>query len=230
MSPWHAYLILLRPGRVQRHLDALFAAELIPAVPTLWQIELGVLRMWHRVLFRSETIGTCATHPVRSTRRARWLENRFLRGPFLFWERAIAPLDHSGLAQPTWRLVRHLLAAHHDGNQFAYDLHILRAHPDALDAVEEQAHAVLTEDSRRSRWLRDLVVYDRYHEHLLDSVQRAKRGEPLLLPHEEDDPDISFPAYVRWCLAQPATPLETWRAWRAGCFPRPLLSPAEVAP
>ena len=223
-APWHAWLLLLRPYRVRAHLDALVEHGVIARAPTLWQIELGVLRMWHRVVFRSETVGLC-TNPVRKTWRARLLQWRLLRGPFLFAERAIAPLDHSGLAQPTWRLVRHLLAAHHEDNQFAYDLEILRGQPDALHEVRRRTLAVLAEDTPRARWLRDLVVFERYHEDLLAAVDKALAGAPLVASHEVDDPDVGFDAYIRWCLAQPSTPAATLAAWRAGEFPKPLAAP-----
>jgi hypothetical protein len=220
--PWHARVLLIRPRAVRERLARLHALGIIDQVPTLWQIELGVLRMWHRVFFRSDTVGTCRDFPVRSTRRASLLEHRLLRGPFLFWERAIAPLDHSGLAQPPWRMIRHLLAAHHDRHQFSYDLTILQATPGALDEVAEKARAVIAEATPRARWLRDLVVYDGYHENLLDAVEAARRGVVLADPDERDNPDVTFEAYMRWCLAQPATPAATWRAWRAKAFPAAL--------
>ncbi len=227
--PWHAWPLLLRPRRIRRRLRQLVAAGVIERAPNLWQVELGVLRMWLRVFFRSDTVGTCAHHPVRRTWRARLLRWRLLRGPFLAWERAVAPLDHSGLAQPEWRLVRHLLAAHHDQHAFAYDLEILKGTPGALEEVEAKAREVIAEETRRARWLRDLVVFDRYHESLLESVARARAGLPLVTADEADDPDIAFDAYARWCLAQPPTPRATFAAWRAGAFPAPLLPPPSSA-
>jgi len=221
--PWHAYFVLFRPRRIQRRLHALLAARVIPRVPTIWQIELGVLRMWMRVLFRPETIGTCKAHAVRATWRARLLNFRWLRAPFLAWERAIAPFDHSGLCSPTWRLTRHLMAAHHDERQFAYDLQMLRATPEVLEDVRARALEVIEERTPRARWLRDLVVFDRYHENLVAAVDDALAGRPLVAPHEQDNPDIGFDAYIRWCLAQPESARETWRAWREGAFPKPVL-------
>jgi hypothetical protein len=217
---WHARLVLLRPRRVVARLDQLVAAGVIPRAPNLWQIQLGVLRMWHRMVFRSDTVGTCSEHPVRSTWRARLLQWRLFRGPCLIAERAIAPFDHSGLTQPSWRMVRHLLGAHHDASEFAYDLEILKADPLALEEVRARAAEVVAGRSSRARWLADLCVYERYHEALLAATERALAGEPLLGPAERDDPDIGFPAYIRWCLAQPETPRATWIAWRAGDFPR----------
>jgi hypothetical protein len=220
---WHSYLVLLRPAEVSLRLSQLVEAGVIDRAPTLWQIQLGVLRMWHRVFFRGDTVGTCSAHPVRSTWRARLLRFRLLRGPFLFLERAIAPFDHSGLGQPPWRMVRHLLGAHHDTNQFAYDLEILKANPAALLEVEQRAVEVLAGRTPRARWLADLCVFEGYHEALLTATRRALAGEPLLSPEEADDPDIGFGPYIRWCLAQPECPRSTLSAWRAGDFPTPPL-------
>lgn len=221
--PWHAYVVLLRPRRVSMRLEELVEAGVLDRAPSLWQVELGVMRMWLRVLFRFDSIGCSGEQRVRQTWRARLLANRLLRGPFLLWERAIAPLDHSGLASPRWRVIRHLLAAHHDRHQFAYDLQMLGGTPGALEEVRAKALAVVEEDTRRSRWLEDLVVFEGYHQSLVEAVDRALRGAPLVDEDEADDPDIGFDAYIRWCLAQPATPVSTWRAWRRGDFPRVLL-------
>lgn len=189
------------------------------ATPNVWQVTLGVLRMWHRVLFRSETIGQCREHPVRSTWRARLLAFRPLRFPFLLKERAVAPLDFSGLASSPDRVVSHLLGAHHDGIQFLYDLQLLESVPGALDRVASSAREVLERpEAARSRWLRDLVVYERYHEHLVEAVD-AFRARSFEAPAEAfDDPDLSLTGYLAWCARQPTTPDATWAALRAGRF------------
>lgn len=215
--PWHAQVVLLRPRRIAEALDAVRAARLVDPVPTVFQIELGVLRMWHRILFRPETIGMAATHPVRDDRFARLLERRWLRGPFLLREGAIAPWDLSGLLSTPERLMTHMLGTHHDGLQFVYDLQILSAYPGRIEELRDRARAVVTEeDTRRSRRLRNLCVYEQYHERLLEVVERALADGIALPPEQADDPDISFLAYLRWCARQPATPREAWRAWRAG--------------
>ena len=92
MSPWWSHALLLRPERIERNLERIRRAGMVERTPNLWQITLGVLRMWHRVIFRAETIGTC-TDPVRASLRARLLLHRPLRFPFLLAERVIAPLD-----------------------------------------------------------------------------------------------------------------------------------------
>jgi len=225
--PWHAHLVLLRPRRIARALAALRASRIVDPVPTVFQIELGVLRMWHRILFRSDTIGTTADHPVRDDRWARLLKRRWLRFPFLLREGSVVPWDLSGLLSDPERLMTHMLGTHHDGLQFVYDMQMLTAYPGALEELRDRARAVVEQDTPRHRWLRNLCVYERYHETLLEVVERALREGIALPPDQADDPDISFLAYMRWCAAQPATPREAWRAWRAG---RLTFAPGPVPP
>jgi len=216
MDPYR--LLVLFPDRIESALEAVDRAGLVERTPNLWQITQGVLRMWHRVLFRSETIGTCAEDPVRPTWRARLLERRYLRFPFLVAERAIAPLDFSGLASPPERILRHLLGAHHDKNQFAYDLALLTIYPGRLEELERRARAVVDGSDPRAQWLRDLTVYERYHERLLAAAEDAVTRGVQLTDAEAHDPDISFTGYLRWCARQPETPEETWAALRDGRY------------
>ncbi|UJR86969.1 hypothetical protein [Sandaracinus amylolyticus] len=217
LPPWSALMIAPRP--IAAALDRVARSGLHSRTPNLWQIQLGVLRMQHRVLFRSETIGTCATHPVRATWRARLLQWRPLRFPFLVRERAIAPLDHSGLASSPERVLRHLLGAHHDGWQLVYDLELLAAaHPGWLERVRDAAREVVEGRDPRAPWLRDLCVFEGYHEQLLDAVERAIAGELELDAGTADDPDITFRAYLAWCARQPETPSETLSLWASGRY------------
>ncbi len=216
--PWHAYPLLLWPRRIQRNLAAVEAAGVVPDTPNLWQLSLGVVRMWHRILFRPETIGTCARFPVRKTLRARLLHFRPLRFPFLVAERAIAPTDLTGLASSPERIIAHLLGAHHDGNQFVFDLQLLSAHPGKLEELHRRVRDILAHDTPRTRWLRDLTVYERYHENLEAAVAHALRAGVRVDADETDDPDITFNAYMAWCARQPATPSETLAALRAGRY------------
>lgn len=216
--PWFARVVLVDPRAVEERLERLRRTDYVGPVPNAWQITLGVARMWHRVLFRSETIGTCKEHPVRDTWRARLLAFRPLRFPFLLRERAIAPLDFSGLVSTRERVIRHLLGAHHDGNQFAYDLEMLSLEPGALEELHRRVRMVLDDEGPSSRFLRDLVVYERYHELLERAVARALAGDFGLSDSERTDPDISFAAYLAFCARQPATPSETWTALVAGRY------------
>ncbi|MDC3958233.1 hypothetical protein [Polyangium jinanense] len=199
--------LLLFPRRIAENLARVEQAGLVPRAPNLVQVSLGVIRMWVRLVKRPETIGTCTAHHVRPTFRARLLAYRPLRFPFLLRERAIAPLDFSGLASSRERILRHLLGAHHDVNQFAYDLEILALHPGGLEELHERARRVVEGEDPRAEWLRDLVVFEGYHENLLAAAEHARAHGVRLAPHEADDPDISFTGYMRWCARLPAT----WR-------------------
>lgn len=212
-------VLLVHPRRVADALARIERSGLHPRTPNLWQIELGVLRMLHRVVFRSDTIGTSRTHAVRATWRARLLHARPLRFPFLLRERAIAPLDYSGLASPPERVLRHLLGAHHDGFQLVYDLELLAAaHPGWLERARDAARRVVDGSDPRAEWLRDLCVFEGYHEQLLDTLERALRGELALPERDAADPDVTFGAYLAWCARQPATPEETLALWLRGAY------------
>lgn len=228
-AAWHAHILLNRPQRVRDALTLCESRGLVDRVPTLWQLELGVLRMLHRMVFRPETIGLSGDFAPRNTRRARWWRARPLRLPFLLWEGSVAPWDLTGLSSRPEKLIRHLLGTHHDGLQFVYDLQILDVYPGALEDLVRQARRVVTVDNARTEWLRDLVVYEGYHETLLAVAERALVGDFALTPDQAEDVDVSFSAYLQWCSQQPPTPRATWRAWRAGTFrfDRPLqTSPA----
>lgn len=215
--PWFAKALLIDAPTVERRLDDIARSGLVPRVPNAWQITLGVLRMYHRLIFRSEEIGTSTSRP-RPSWRARLLDYRPLRFPFLVWERAIAPLDTSGLRSDRERVLRHLCGAHHEGAQFVYDLEMLSVDPGAMEELVRRAREVVESDTPRSRWLRDLTVYEGYHESLLAAAERALRGEFDYPVERADDPDTRFVAYLAWCARQPATYEETLAAWRAGRF------------
>ena len=199
--------------KVSATLARLVASGFIEEAPTRWQITLGVARMWHRIVFRANTVGTSTAHARRPGWRATLLSWRAIRLPFLLSGRAIAPWDLSGLRSHPDFLVRHLLRAHHDGWQFIYDLQILSAQPERLIELREKATAIIDGTDPRADWWRDLVVFEGYHEALLAAVNRVVAGE-LDPPVGADDPDISLRAYLRWCARQPKTPSQTLRSWR----------------
>ena len=218
MQPWYVRLLLGDTERIHAHLDLMRARGIVEVAPNPWQLCLGVLRLWHRNLFRTETVGTSPGGTIRATWRARLLANRAVRLPCLLVERAVAPFDFTGLRSPPERLIRHLLGAHHDGNQFVFDLELLAGHG-RLEQLRDAVSEVLAKDSRRTRWLRDLTVYEGYHENLAAAVERAVlAGGPALTAAEAADPDLSFRGYLAWCARQPATPAATLEAWRAGQF------------
>lgn len=208
--------LLLYPARIERSLERVRAAGMVPVTPNLWQIALGVARMGHRVLFRAETIGTSATDPVRASWRARVLHARPIRFPFLLAERAVAPLDFSGLASSPERVLSHLLGAHHDGAQFVYDFALLSLHPGRLEELVARTRAIVEGDDPRAEWLRDLVVFERYHERLLEMAEQAVAGELEISEELAADPDVTLTGYLGWCARQPLTPEATIAAWRRG--------------
>jgi hypothetical protein len=218
MSGRWVRMAVLFPSAIEESLQRAHAAGLVRARPTLFQLLLGILRMQWRVATRPDSVGTCTRHPVRSSWRARCLSPRFMRVPFLIAERAIAPLDFSGLASSRERVIRHLLGAHHDGAQFIYDMELLSMHEGALDELHERAKAVVEGRDPRAPWLRDLCVFEHYHEELLETLEAFMRGDTRLGPEVAADPDITLTAYLAWCASAPRTLSETWDALRRGAL------------
>ena len=208
---WYEKMLLVDPDRVMANLAKMRAAGVVDASPNAWQLSLAVLRLWHRVVFRSETVGTSSQRP-HPRWRARLLENRALRLPCLLASRAVIPFDFTGLRSDPDRLIDHLLGAHHDGNQFIFDLELLTGHG-MLGELRRRVAAVLDESDPRAAWLRDLTVYRGYHEALA-----AAAAQPAMTADEASDPDRTLRGLVAWCARQPSTPAATLAAWQAGRF------------
>ncbi len=204
-APWWMRWLLVHPERIEDTLAR------IPDAPTLRQICAGAARMWRRILFRSESLGTSRA-PVRRTWRARVLALRAVRLPVLLLEGAVAPFNPTGLASTPERITRHLLAAHHDGPQLLYDLELLALFPGALTRLRALAAAVVDGVHPRARYLRDLCVFEGYHEELLAAVDDALAGRAPLV----DDPDLTFRAFLAWCRSQPSGAAQVLHAAREG--------------
>ena len=86
----------------------------------------------------------------------------------------------------------------------------------ALEELRSRALAIAHGDDRRSAYLRDLVVYEGYHEHLAEAAGVALDGRSELSDAERRDPDVSFVAYLAWCARQPATPAAHTRGASSG--------------
>jgi len=139
---------------------------------------------------------------------------RPVRGPLLLAIGAVRPWDLTGLLASRDQLIRHLVGTHHDRRQFAYDLEILRLYPRGLEALRDEVSAVV-EGRHRAAWLfRETCVYQSYHENLLVAVDKALLGDLGLEAGERVDPDISFAAYLQWCLRQPESVGGAIARWR----------------
>lgn len=211
---WYWYLLLWAPARIERRLAALEAAGVVERAPNLWQVWMGVLYMWTRVVRRPETIGLSDGEPVRDTPGARRLRRRRHRARALFRARAVNPLDQVGLGSSAGHIRRHLLGAYHPGDNFLYDLQILDVEPGEVAALEAEVRAVVEGRHPDATFLRDLVVYEGYHERLLAGVEawraRDARGEHL------DHPDTTLPSFLGWCASMPPGPRETLGAATRG--------------
>lgn len=224
--PWYVRLLLVDPDRVMTHVARMHAAGVVDTSPNAWQLSLGALRMWHRVVWRSETVGTSSA-PVRPSWRARVLQNRAVRLPFLLAAGAVIPYDFTGLRSTPSRLIDHLLGAHHDGNQFVFDLELLAGHG-VLDELSERVAAIVDGSDPRAAWLRDLTVFAGYHEALATAVAAARAAGPQMTSAEGLDPDLTLRGLVAWCARQPETPEATLAAWRDARFRldgRPMVVP-----
>lgn len=199
--PWWSYL-LIWPRRVQRSLDLVAQSGRLGRIPTLLQVALGIARMLRRLITRPNSVGrSCAR--VRSTRRARVLAFRPLRLFVLLWERAVAPFDLSGLASPPERIVRHVLAAHHEGAQLLYDLELLSLYDGWLERLRDAAREVAAERTPRARFLADLCVFEGYHAEVYRAACLHLAGGCIGTPQEGADPDLSLFAHLAWCASRP---------------------------
>ncbi|MEZ4319330.1 MAG: hypothetical protein R3F61_17585 [Myxococcota bacterium] len=210
------HLLHFRPHRIEARVRELREAGVIDVEPNLWQLWMGVLYMWHRAAFRPETIGL-STAPVRETARARWFAWRPARSPFLFAGRRVNPLDHTGLGSTTAHTVRHLVGAHHDAADFHFDLQLIAHEPGVLTALEARVRGIVEETAPDAVFLKDLCVYEGYHEALLEGVQAWIRGDVEL---DHANPDATLTGFLRWCAQQPRSLRETLRTGLPDFTPR----------
>jgi hypothetical protein len=210
------YRALLRhPERVLWHVDKLYEAGRIDKKPNLWQVSMGVFYMVHRILFRSETIGVDES-PVRSTIGARLLRYRPLRFPFLLLTGSVDPIDLTGLAGTVEQKLTHLVGAYHPGDNALYDLECIAFDQEAIRKLQKDVESIVAEKTLRGRFLKDLTVYEGYHERLLSLVERALRNDYAPAADHVDHPDTTLRGFVRWCAAQEETPEKTLEALRQG--------------
>lgn len=202
------------PDAIQANLRALHDAGLIDDIPTLFQVSMGVAHMWHRILFRPDTIGVAPDVPVRDTWRARVMERRWARFPFLVRERVIHPFELTGLATSTAALRAHVMGAFHPGEQALYDFAILAAWPGELEALRDELQSLVDGTHPRGAWLADLCVYENYHQHALALVEGALQGR--FESDSDREADTTLRGFVRFLCTQPETATAALRALREG--------------
>ncbi|HRI65995.1 MAG TPA: hypothetical protein PK156_17225 [Polyangium sp.] len=207
--------VLRNPERVEWHLEQLHKNGRIDKKPNLWQVTMGIMYMLHRMVFRPATIGIDDA-PVHDTWRARLWSYRPLRFPFLLWQRAIDPLDLTGLSGSMERKHSHLVGAYHPGNNALYDLECMTVDPQAIRALREDVVHIIAGQTSRARLLKDLTVYAGYHERLLGLIDRALEGDFAPAVGHENHPDTTLRGFLGWCAAQPASPEATFAAWAQG--------------
>lgn len=212
---WLVRFVLRNPERVEWHLDRLYAMGRIDKKPNLWQVTMGVFYMLHRMAFRPATIGLDVS-PVRGTLRAHLWHYRPFRFPFLLWEKAIDPIDLTGLSGGMERKHRHLVGAYHPGDNALYDLECMMVEPEAVRRLREDVVAIIEGKTSRAEFFRDIVVYEGYHERLLHLIDRALAGDFAPAEGKENHPDTTLRGFLHWCAAQPETPAETFGALTRG--------------
>lgn len=215
-APWWARWLLVHPVAFEQTLARYAAKHPTRPLPNLWQLVVGTCAMWHRIAFRSDTVGT-SRDPVLSTWRARLWQFRALRLPVLLTENSIKPFAALGLDATPAVIIHHLLSAHHDVNQCTYDLELLELHDGGLAALRAEVAAVVDGTHPRAAFLRDLCVFAGYHERLLNDVDDALAGASADLWLDDAvarDPDLSLCGCLGWCARQPM-PTSTTQALRA---------------
>ena len=216
--------VLRNPERVEWYVEQLYAQGRIDTRPNLWQVTMGIFYMLHRMVFRPATIGLDVS-PIRRTWRAQLWQYRLLRFPFLMWQKAIDPLDLTGLSGSMERKHSHLVAAYHPGDNALYDLECMTVDAEALQKLREDVVQIIEGQTTRARFLLDLTVYEGYHERLVGLIDRALVGDFAPAVGKEDHPDTTLRGFLHWCAAQPNTPEETFEAWTRGDVffgPRPV--------
>ena len=214
-ATWLVRFVLRNPERVEWYLERLYERGRIDARPNLWQVTLGVAYMLHRMVFRPATIGLDDA-PVRQTWRAKMWQYRPLRFPFLLWQKAIDPIDLTGLSGSTERKHSHLVGAYHPGDNALYDLECLSCDAEAIEKLRKDVVEIIKGQTARARFLQDLAVYEGYHPRLLFLIDRAMAGDFAPAPGKEDHPDTTLRGFLHWCAAQPDSPDATIQALLQG--------------
>lgn len=205
------HLLLHNPKLLQKNLRLLKERGHIREIPTLWQVFQGMAQQWWYTVNNLETLGHDFENPIRDSIGAKLLQPHAMRFLPLMIEGAINPADRTGLALTPERKMRHILGTHHPPETVIYDLQLLDCYPGALDTLRAKLVAIIEGDDFKSRWLKDLVVYEGYHESILPTVDRAIAGDfSVSLPPRPGD-DFTVGSFAERCLACPPKPDGTIR-------------------
>lgn len=212
--PWFYYLLLHDPRQLQKNLHLLKERGHIQEIPSLWQVVLGISHMWHFTVANVDAIGTSQEAPVRDNPRARLLKNQFIRFFALMAEGSINPLDRTGLALSPKRKMRHVLGTFHATGEMAqtviYDLQLLDCYPGALKTLGQRLEKLLKQPDARDEWIKDMAVYQGYHEDLVPVVKRCLKGDfSVNVPTQREGDDYTVTSFVERCLGFPPTPQAT---------------------
>ncbi|RYE89576.1 MAG: hypothetical protein EOO75_11575 [Myxococcales bacterium] len=134
-------------------------------------------------------------------------------------------------------IIGHLMQVVHANP--VYDLQLLDAFDDGLDALEEQLDRMLAGEHPRSRAIAAIVEEADYHERLRAFVRAWRRDPgiaPLLRSNVADRPELApvertfgtLTAAVRYFCRLPDTPARAaWHLLRVSAFPAELAEPRE---
>ncbi len=212
--PWVYYLLLHNPRLLQKNLGLLKERGHIQEIPTLWQVVQGISHMWRFTVANVDAIGTSQEAPVRDNPRAHLLKNQFIRFFALMAEGSINPLDRTGLALTPKRKMRLVLVTFHATGEMAqtviYDLQLLDCYPGALKTLGQRLEKLLKQPDARDEWIKDMAVYEGYHEDLVPVVKRCLKGDFVVhVPTQREGDDYTVTSFVERCLGFPPTPAET---------------------
>ncbi len=210
------HVLLHNPELLQQHLRMLHEQGFTTGVPNLWQVYQHWALSVARAFKRGKVPGMDPDAPVRDTPGAQLLQFPAIRFWGLLFEGAINPWDYTGLALTPQRKMKHVMGAYHFDHTFIYDLEVIALYPGALEQLRDQCLEVLNRDTARTRWLRDLTVYEGYHENLLRCVERCLAGDFSVPDDLKDDRSVKVSYFVEDALALPQTPEATLQAILSG--------------
>jgi hypothetical protein len=169
----------------------------LPALPSPWQLRVGLLAMLPVTLSESPR--------ERESSRRTWLGQVPIRVPLQILYSPSQLGDASGLCQSPRQIVRHLLSVYHEPAFLGYDLQLLASHPGGLALLIDEASAVARGAGPWAPLLRRLVGGTDYHASLPPLAAAAQRGE-YPDPLDLDPRFVTLVGFSRFCLTLPDWP------------------------